>query len=259
MSYYYLLDHPQVLQYAFYPDGAVSECPEFAFDFTVSVEDYNHISCRFFKGNRDWPTLLYFHGNGELASDYNQIAPLYFQFVAVNLIVAEFRGYGGSSGYPTFAGLISDALPILETAREKVLELGFRDEIWVMGRSMGSVSALELAGRHGEKIKGLIIESGFPCATRLARRLQLPVAETDLKVIEKECLEKIRGITLPVLIIHGEGDSLVAIEEAYTLDREIGSTEKQLHIVPRADHNSVIAEDLQGYFGVIKEFIGGKK
>jgi alpha-beta hydrolase superfamily lysophospholipase len=145
----------------------------------------------------------------------------------------------------------------LETAREKVLELGFRDEIWVMGRSMGSVSALELAGRHGEKIKGLIIESGFPCATRIARRLQLPVAETDLKVIE--CLEKISGITLPVLIIHGEEDSLVAIEEAHTLDREIGSTEKQLHIVPGADHNSVIAEDLQGYFRVIKEFIGGKK
>jgi alpha-beta hydrolase superfamily lysophospholipase len=259
MSYYHLLDHPLVLQYAFYPHNEVSECPRFAFDFTVPVEDYNHVSCRFFKGDPNYPSLLYFHGNGELAGDYDQIAPFYFKLVGVNLIVAEFRGYGGSSGFPTFAGLISDALPILRTAKEKILSQGFREEIWVMGRSMGSVPALELAGRHAEEISGLIIESGFPCATRLARRLQLPVAETDLQVIENECLEKIRGITLPVLIIHGEQDSLVAVEEAYTLEKEIGSSDKRLIIIPGADHNSVIAEDFNGYFQAIKEFIGGNR
>ncbi len=257
MSYYYLLDRPDVLPYAFFPSGEVSACPEFAFDFSVPVDDYNHVSCRFFKGEPGYPTLLYFHGNGEVAGDYNQIAPFYFKYAGVNLIVAEFRGYGGSSGFPTFAGLISDALPILRMAKEKMADLGFREEIWVMGRSMGSVPALELAGRHAEGIEGLIIESGFPCAARIARRLQIPMAATDLKVIEDECLEKVRSISLPALIIHGEMDSLVAVQEAYTLDREIGSAQKRLFIIPGADHNSVIAEDFHGYFRAIREFIGG--
>ena len=128
-----------------------------------------------------------------------------------------------------------------------------------MGRSMGSVPALELASNHPEKIKGLIIESGFPCASRIVRRLQIPMAEADLKLIEDECLEKIRRITLPALIIHGEQDSLVSVQEAYTLEKELGSADKRLLIIPGADHNTVMAEDIDGYFQAIREFISSGK
>ena len=120
----------------------------------------------------------------------------------------------------------------------------------------GQVNAafrLELGQSLSAKIS-LIIESGFPVA-RIVRRLQLPMAEEELKLIEDECLEKIRSITIPTLIIHGQQDSLVSVQEAYTLEKELGSKEKRLFIIPGADHNSVMAEDIHGYFKEIREFI----
>jgi len=255
MSYYHLLDQPHILPYAFYPTNEFSECPDYAFDLAIPVEENIHVSCRFFIGDPDYPSLLYFHGNGEVAGDYDIIAPYYFKFCGVNLLVAEFRGYGASNGSPTFAGLISDAHPILNAVSKELSGRGFREEIWIMGRSMGSVPALELAACYPEKIRGLIIESGFPCAARITRRLQLPMAETDLKVLEDECLQKMRKITLPALIIHGEQDSLVSVQDAYTLERELGSAEKTLFTIPGADHNSVMVEDIDGYFKAIREFI----
>ncbi|NLX90210.1 MAG: alpha/beta hydrolase [Firmicutes bacterium] len=259
MSHYHLLDQPIILRYAFSPSSEMSDCPEYAFDLSILVEENVYVSCRFFMADLNYPSILYFHGNGEVASDYDEIAPFYFNLANANLIVAEFRGYGASSGIPTFAGLISDALPILKGVSEQLSNFKFRKDIWVMGRSMGSVPALELASNHPEKIKGLIIESGFPCASRIVRRLQIPMAEADLKLIEDECLEKIRRITLPALIIHGEQDSLVSVQEAYTLEKELGSADKRLLIIPGADHNTVMAEDIDGYFQAIREFISSGK
>ena len=255
MSNYYLLDQPSVLQYAFYPDRDRSTCPDYAADFQISVQEDIHVSCRFFAAGPEYPSILYFHGNGEVAGDYNDIAPFFFKLCGVNLIVAEFRGYGASSGWPCFAGLIDDAHPIFRKVNEIISERGYRKEIWVMGRSMGSIPALELAASYPEEIKGLIIESGFPCATGIVRRFPFPLPEADLKLVEDECLQKMRRITIPALIIHGEQDSLVDPEEAYTLDRELGSTDKQLFMIPGADHNSVMAVDVAGYFQSIRDFI----
>jgi len=254
-SNYHLLDHPLVLQFAFFPQEDWSKCPDYATDLQIPVEENIHVACRFFVRDPGSPTILLFHGNGELASDYDLIAPYFFKFSGANLAVAEFRGYGASNGSPTFAGLISDSHPIFMGIAEEMERRGFLNEIWIMGRSMGSVSALELAASYPDKIRGLIIESGFPCAARIVKRLQLPLPEADVKLVEDECLEKMRRITIPALIIHGEMDSLVTVDEAYTLDRELGSAKKKLFIIPGAEHNSVMAMDIGGYFNSIKEFI----
>jgi len=257
MSYYHLLDLPHVLQYSFYPQQEWGPCPDYASDLFVEVDAGIRISCRFFSADPKFPTVLFFHGNGEIACDYDMIAPYFFSRSKANLIVAEFRGYGASDGKPTFAGLIADAHKIFQAVSAELSNRGFLDDIWVMGRSMGSIPALELAKSYPKEIRGLIIESGFPSATRIAKRLGLPVPEADIRLIEDECIKKIRSITMPALIIHGDCDTLVAISEAYTLDKELGSAEKRLFIVQGADHNSVITSDFSGYFQAISDFIHG--
>ena len=255
MSNYKLLDHPIVLQYAFYPINEWSICPDYATDLFITVEGEIKVACRLFVADPEYPSVLLFHGNGELASDYDGIAPYFFNYANVNLIVAEFRGYGASGGSPTFATTISDAHKIFKGVSEEIAKRGYRNDIWLFGRSMGSVSALELAKHYPQEISGLIIESGFPSASRIARRLGLPVPAADIKLIEDECLQKMRDITMPALIIHGESDSLVTVNEAYTLERELGSSEKRLFIIQGADHNSVMAMDVAGYFRAVKEFV----
>ena len=53
------------------------------------------------------PVVVYFHGNGEIASDYGTIAPMYHH-AGASLLVVDYRGYGWSTGQPRLSTLLSD-------------------------------------------------------------------------------------------------------------------------------------------------------
>jgi hypothetical protein len=218
------------------------------------VEQKVTISCRFYVGDESWPWILYFHGNGEVVSDYDGIAPLY-RGKEINLVVADFRGYGSSGGSPNFTNLLRDAPPILEAVKKEIYQKGFQQDLWVMGRSMGSICALEVADRHPDKIKGLVVESGFASVTRLIKHLALPSRGIDLEPLEQERMNRIRKISVPALIIHGERDNLVPLQEAKDLYTLLGTTQKKLVIIPQADHNNIMFAGLDFYLETIQNFI----
>jgi esterase/lipase len=68
---------------------------------------------------------------------------------------------------------------------------------------------------------------------------------------------RLRSIKLPALIIHGEWDNLIPLDEAIKLQADIGSESKRLVVVAGADHNSVLAVGMEQYFAAIKEFVSG--
>ncbi len=248
------IDRSPLLDFLFYPRHHSSPCPKGAFDLSVPVDRDVFISCRFYAGDKKWPWILYFHGNGEVVSDYDEIAPFYHE-KGLNLVVADYRGYGASGGSPNFANLVHDAPLILKGTTEELTGRALSKDLWVMGRSMGSMSALELGSRHPAQIRGLIIESGFASVTRLIKHLGLPAGGIDLGPLEQEHLALIRKITLPVLIIHGEWDTLVPLQEGKDILANLGSEEKELLVIPGADHNSVMFTDLATYMTAIQRFV----
>lgn len=254
MPDYSELDKSPLVGFLFYPRADFSPCPQGAFDFFVPVEQGISVSCRFYLGNEGWPWILYFHGNGEVVSDYDGIAPLYHG-QEINLVVADFRGYGSSGGSPNFTSLVQDGSPVLEAVKKEIAQKGFQRDLWVMGRSMGSVSALELADRHPDQIKGLVVESGFASVTRLIKHLGLPSRGIQLEPLEQERINRIRKISVPTLIIHGEQDNLVPLQEAKDLYALLGATQKKLVIIPEADHNNIMFAGLDIYLEAIRSFI----
>ena len=258
MPDYSQLDNSPLVGFLFYPRRDFTPCPRGSFDFFVPVEQGVSISCRFYVGDESWPWILYFHGNGEVVSDYDEIAPFYHR-KGTNLVVADFRGYGSSGGSPNFTNLVQDAPPILEAVKKEILQKGFPQDLWVMGRSMGSVSALELADRYPDKIKGLVVESGFASVTRLIKHLGLPSRGIDLEPLEQERVKRIRKISVPTLIIHGEWDNLVPLQEAKDLYALLGAAQKKLVIIPKADHNNIMFADPELYFETIQKFIAATK
>ena len=124
-----------------------------------------------------------------------------------------------------------------------------------MGRSMGSISALEIVDQSPDKMKGLVVESGFASVTRLIKHLGLPSRGINLEPMEQERMNRIRKISVPVLIIHGEFDNLVPLQEAKDLFAALGTAQKQLIIIPQADHNNIMFADLEQYFEAIQKFI----
>jgi len=254
---YSSLDRSSALGYIFYPRTDFTPCPENTFDLFVPVADQVSISCRFYTGHPERPWILFFHGNGEVVSDYDEIAPLYHQ-KGINLVVADYRGYGASGGVPTLTDLVRDCHAILEKVAAELSGRNLRCDLWVMGRSLGSISALELAHKHPDRIKGLIIESGFPSVVRILTHLGIPSPGVDLERIDQECLRRIEEITIPSLIIHGEEDTLVPIRNARDLFEHLGAREKELLAIPSANHNDVLIVGFSDYFRSIQRFVGRK-
>ncbi len=240
------LDQPFLLQFVFYPRKDFTPCPKNAFDLSVGVEDQASISCRFYMGHHEWPWILFFHGNGEVVSDYDEVSPFYHQR-KINLVVTDYRGYGTSTGTPTLTDLVRDAHMIFKGIRGELSRRKLRNDLWVMGRSLGSISALELAYHYQEMMKGLIIESGFPSVVRIIVHLGMPASGMGLEKIDQECVERIKKIFLPTLIIHGERDSLVPLENAKDIYEHLGTQEKELLVIPSATHNDIMLVGFKDY------------
>jgi len=254
MTDYSSLDQPFLLQFIFYPRKDFTPCPENSFNLSVRVGDGVSISCRLYMGHPEWPWILFFHGNGEVVSDYDEISPLYHQ-KKINLVVADYRGYGASTGFPTLTDVVQDAHVIFKEVREELSRKNLRKDLWVMGRSLGSISALELAYHYQEEMKGLIIESGFPSVVRIMSHLGMPAHGMGLEKMDQECLERIEKIFLPTLILHGELDSLVPLENAKDIYQHLGTKEKELLVIPSATHNDIMLVGFMDYFKAIQQFI----
>lgn len=255
MADYTLIDRSSLLQYLFYPRKEYREPPPGAFDLDISVDGGVSISCRAYPANGGAPWILFFHGNGEVVCDYDGIAPLYNR-AGLSLLVADYRGYGASGGEPTFTALVRDAAVILETVRAGLPERGFDPApLWVMGRSLGSISALELAYRHPAALRGLIIESGFISVVRLIEHLGLP-SPGDLSALEREHRARARAVTLPALILHGEEDRLVPLAQGRELFDSLGSPQKEIVTIPGAGHNDIMFRGLKEYLAAIQRFTG---
>lgn len=238
----------------FFPRQDQRGPPHGAEDLGISLGDGLELGARFYIANSAYPTVLYFHGNGEVASDHDDIAPLYHQ-VGLNILVTDFRGYGRSGGKPSFKMLLEDSEPVVAWFHTLLDERGFSSRRFVMGRSLGAYPALEIAARRDEGLEGLIIESGGASIHRMCERLG---ASSDLRAekIANRHDEQIQQIRLPTLIIHGEADDLVPPAQAKRLHNLLGERVEECLIVPFAGHNDLLWVAADAYFGAIARLAG---
>ena len=127
-----------------------------------------------------------------------------------------------------------------------------------MGRSLGSAPAIELASARQDDIKGLIIESGFATVGRL---VDLVGVAPEALGIDRATLsfnvERVRSVTVPTLIIHGEYDNLIPLQHGLDLYENSGSDGKKLLVIPSATHNDIFLVGMDEYLGAVREFVSG--
>ena len=184
------LDGPEVSQYLFYPRASWNSpiSQDGVRDVMIPVEDGVSIGARYHIFNRQGPSILFFHGNGEIVEDYEDVAFLYSR-LSLNFLPVDYRGYGHSTGQPTVSAMLRDAHVVLEYTRKWLTLNGCSGPFIVMGRSLGSASALELAEGCADLIDGLIIESGFAHSQTI-----LNLVGVDMK---RACNHRERGLPAP--------------------------------------------------------------
>jgi len=256
------LDRPEILEVIFpvvyspYLPNYLQFAPTNVPSYSIEVEKGVKIDCGFWVSGKECPSILYFHGNGETVATHDWVASFYNQR-GINLFVADYRGYGSSDGKPTISNMFGDAHTIFKGFKEIIGTEGFKRSLFLMGRSLGSMSAIELAFNYQDEICGLIIESG---AANNFRRLWHYLGLTEDKAaLSEESLflnkVKIRQVHKPTLIIHGEYDQIIAVEEGKELYQNSGAQDKKILIIPGADHNDIMVVNQSLYFDTIEEFV----
>ena len=129
MPDYSAIDIPPILNIIFHPRKAYRPCPENAFDLMTPVEEGVEVATRFYTKGATQPAILFFHGNGEVIYDYDDIAPLYNN-LGINLVVADYRGYGDSGGTPSFTNVCRDAKTIFISVKNELTQRGYLGELW---------------------------------------------------------------------------------------------------------------------------------
>ncbi|MCJ7633501.1 alpha/beta hydrolase [Candidatus Bathyarchaeota archaeon] len=66
---------------------------------------------------------------------------------------------------------------------------------------------------------------------------------------------KLRSIFKPTLIIHGERDSLISVDEERELYENSAAKDKRLVIIPHADHGDLFIIGKEQYYNAIQKFV----
>jgi fermentation-respiration switch protein FrsA (DUF1100 family) len=150
------------------------------------------------------PVVLYFQGNGGAP---RHRVDRFNAFVAdgLGLVALAYRGYGGSSGTPSEAGMLADADAAYAFAAARYPA----GRIVAWGESIGSGVAVALAAKH--PVGRIVLDSPFSSAADVAVRVYwyLPVRLLMKDQFRSDLL--IRKVRVPVLVLHGAHDQVVPI------------------------------------------------
>jgi len=258
---YSVLDRPEILMFLFHPrpeprmPGYTSIQPDAVFtherDLLIPVEKDVAIGARFHMAEKSGCNILFFHGNGEIVADYDDLGKMYTQ-IGINFLAADYRGYGRSTGKPSVTGMMRDCHIIFEFVQNWLKKHNFPGPLILMGRSLGSASALELAAHYKNQIDGLIIESGFAYAGPLLRLLGIDPQKIGFsEETGFHNIDKIAGFDKPVLIIHAEFDHIIPFSGGQNLYDACPAKEKTLLKIPGANHNDIFMRGMTAYMAAV--------
>jgi len=262
---YAALDRPEVLMFLFHPrsepDVSSFQTAESETriagrkDILIPVQKDIAIGARFHMAEKSGGNLLFFHGNGEIVADYDELGAVYNQ-MGINLLAVDYRGYGRSGGKPTVTTMMQDCHVIFHFVRKWLQQNNFTGPILLMGRSLGSASVLELAATYKNLVDGLIVESGFTYAGPLLTLLGIDFEALGFRE-EKgfRNVDKIKNFDKPTLIIHAEFDHIIPYSDGQTLHDACQSGDKKILKISGANHNDIFMRGPQEYLAAVKNIV----
>ena len=192
------------------------------------------------------PTILYLHGAaGALVKRVARLR--LFVESGLGVLAVSYRGYSGSTGRPSEAGLLRDA----ECAYREACARYGADRIIIVGTSLGTGVAVALAA--GREAGGLVLLAPFLSAMDIAARRFpfLPVRWLMRDRFRSDLA--IPRVRMPVLVIHGENDPIIAISSGKRLFG-LANEPKTFISVPGGGH---IVLSAKGVFADMCDWIDG--
>ena len=193
--------------------------------------------------------VVYFHGNGGNLSLWLPVLASMHQH-DLRVLAVDYRGYGLSTGTPSEDGLLRDAETVVRHAHTQRAN---RPTVY-WGRSLGGAVAAAATGV--QKPDGLILESTFPDKASIIRRQPILRALNLFATYRFATAESLRGFGRPVLVMHGDRDSVIPYRLGEELFAQV-SGPKAFVTLRGADHNDPFDAGNREYWEPVLTFIRG--
>ncbi len=155
---------------------------------------------------------IFFHGNAEDINLANEMLSHIRSTLSINIIAPEFAGYGIYSGYPTEGQLFNDAVNVFDYMVDNMNISP--NNIIIFGRSLGTSIATHLASRR--TCTSLILISPFLSIRHMIRDILGRFISFAIRDRFKSG-DYIQEVKSPILIIHGQIDSIIKYYHATEL------------------------------------------
>jgi fermentation-respiration switch protein FrsA (DUF1100 family) len=223
--------------------GPVSDTPPWGEGVEIATPDGERLEALYSRAADGRPTAVFFLGNADTVINYGFLADTLAER-GIGLLALSYRGYGGSTGSPSEAGLITDGVAAFDWVAER-----HDGPIVLIGQSLGSAVAVAVAAKR--QMAGMVLISAPDSLLSLARRHYpyLPVGplfrdpfRSDLRIDEVE---------EPKLFLHGDDDSIVPLSHGRALF-ELTPGPKEFRVLHGRGHNDLWSLDTAG---VVADFI----
>lgn len=210
--------------------------------FSVRAGDGTALRGWILRGRPNAPWLLMNYGNASTMETMLPLATWFVHRLGCTTVMWDYRGYEFSGGRADTLASRDDALRIYDAVRARSHGVPF-----VYGLSYGTTIAVHTAASR--PVRALVLHAPpsdaitavFAVRDRFVpwpiNRLR-PVPTRSLRIALDEAHE-IARVTAPLLVLHGDADTLVPISQGRAVERAAGSRDKQLVVVLGARHNDV--------------------
>ncbi len=187
--------------------------------------------------------IIYFGGNAEAIEE--NITNFDQAFAGHTVYLANYRGYGGSSGNPSEQALFDDALAIYDAISTQY------QSISVIGRSLGSGVAVYLATQR--KIDKLVLITPYDSVKNVAQS-HYPVFPVNWLLKDRfDSLSRASQLTQPILILLAEQDNTVPRKHSEALIKALNPELIQVEVIARSDHGSISSR--RQYLDSLRRFL----
>ena len=178
--------------------------------------------------------VLVLHGNAGAAVQCGHYAEVVQQVAPMDVFIVEYPGYADRPGAPRERTLE-------ESADEAFRTFATNSPVYLVGESLGTGVACWLAGKHPDKIAGVVLLAPYNTLTDVAQE-HMPLLPVHLILVDRFPAEKyLRSFAGPIAMLVADGDQVVPEKFGRRLyDGYAGP--KRLWEFPGGDHGTVMEQ-----------------
>lgn len=214
----------------------------------IETPDGEHLYAWYCRAKNPVASALFCHGNRGNLTVSADVVP-HLLAASLNVLLFDYRGYGKSSGTPSYDGVLDDG----ETAarfHDSIRPPGLPSILY--GFSLGGAVAGQIVRRH--PFDALILQSTFTNLTAMARLIHPRVPFHLLAGNLFDTLGSVRKLKIPLLILHGSDDEAIPASMA----RELFAASpgpKRMHIVEGGLHSDLYTRDAASLIQALSQFL----